>query len=251
MSYLREFTASLAYPLTLSFWLLLLGAALWALRRRRRWALALMCFAFAWSALWSVPLASDWLRSLLERRYPVVEESALPQADAIVVLGGGSRYAWLEHNRVDADQLENSRLAAGARAWHAGRAPVVILSGGGAPRATEAGKMADAIVRLGVPRSALVLESRSRSTRDNARLTALLAERSGMQRVLLVTSSVHMPRARLLFQQAGIAVVPVPVPERVARPRWQDRWLPSRSALWRSSRALKEFAGLALVRLQG
>ena len=72
-----------------------------------------------------------------------------------------------------------------------------------------------------------------------------------MQRVLLVTSSLHMPRASLLFRQAGVEVVTVPVPEPSNRDTWRQRWFPSRRALWRSGRAWKEYAGLLAVYWQG
>jgi uncharacterized SAM-binding protein YcdF (DUF218 family) len=109
--------------------------------------------------------------------------------------------------------------------------------------------MAKAMARFGIPASALLLEERSRDTRDNAAFTAVLAKEHGMKRVLLVTSALHMPRASLLFRNAGVDVVPVSVPEpESTRLGWQQ-WLPSRSALWRSGRALQEYAGLLDARL--
>jgi uncharacterized SAM-binding protein YcdF (DUF218 family) len=209
-----------------------------------------MALAIAWSLVWSVPQASDWLRGQLESRYPVVAEANLPEADAIVVLGGG-HYGWLDRPGIGLEQLENSRVAAGARAWQARRAPRVILSGGGARvEDSEARTMAYAIGKLGVPASAMVLEERSRDTRDNARYTAALLGSGGTRRVLLVTSSLHMPRASLLFRQAGLDVVPVPVPETALRVTWRERWIPSRGALWRSGRAWKEYAGLVAAYAQ-
>lgn len=244
-----DFIVALTYPPTLSIWLLVC-AGLVLLLRRRKLALAVMAFAIAWSGVWSIPQASDWLRGHLESRYPVVAEATLPRADAIVVLGGG-HYGWVDRPGVGLEQLENSRIAAGARAWQAGRAPRVILSGGGARgKDSEARTMAHAIGKLGVPVSALVLEERSRDTRDNARYTAALLGPGGMRRVLLVTSSLHMPRASLLFREAGMEVVPVPVPETSPRTTWRARWLPSRGALWRSGRAWKEYAGLLAVHVQ-
>jgi len=241
-----EFFASLTYPPTLTLWLSLFGIVAMASRWRKS-GLGLVGLALAWSLLWSIPQCSDWLRESLERRHPVVAERLLPNADAIVVLGGGSRYTWLDRKHVNPEQIRSSRLAAGARAWMAGRAPIIVLSGGGGIGRSEAGTMARAIARLGVPASALILEESSRSTRDNAVFTAELAKHRGIRRVLLVTSAVHMPRANLLFRQAGIDVVPVPVPERALRRDWKDRWLPTRSALWRSGRALKEYAALFAV----
>ncbi len=249
MASLSKFAVSLTYPPALSLCLALL--AIPVLLRHRRAGVALMLAAAGWSALWSVPLASDWLRGRLEERYPVVEEAALPRADAIVVLGGGSHYGWLRRSNVSAEDLESSRLAAGARAWLAGRAPRIILSGGGDGASSEARTMARAISRLGVPSSALMLEERSRNTRDNARYTAALAQRHRVRSVLLVTSSLHMPRAIAEFRAAGIDAVAVSVPERATRSNWRERWLPSHSALWRSGRAFKEYGGLLMMRLHG
>lgn len=234
---------SLTYPPMLSA-CVLLCAGLALVLHWRKLAWGLMAGAVAWSALWSVPEASDQLRNTLERRDPVVAETALPRADAIVVLGGGMLYGWLDRGKIQPGDLSSSRLGAGARAWHDGRAPVVILSGGGRPGHTEAMHMAQAITQLGVPSSALILEQRSRNTRDNAVFTAKLTREHGIHRVLLVTSAVHMPRASLLFRDAGIGVIPLSVPELAPRNDWTERWIPTSSALWRSGRALKEYAGL-------
>lgn len=244
MKTLAELVVSLSYPPALS--LCLLGIALVAWVLRRRWiAGGVAGLALAWSVLWSIPFASETLRGVLEHRYAIRDASALPRADAIVVLGGGSNYAWLDRTDVDPAKLRSSRLAAGARAWHAGKASKVILSGGGVGNTTEARRMADAIQRLGVPHDALLLEERSHDTRDNARFsTALLEAGHGGRHVLLVTSALHMPRATLLFTQAGAEVTPVPVPEGRPAEGLRGRWLPSRRALWRSGRAFKEFAAL-------
>lgn len=253
MQSLQKFAVVLTYPPALTLVLLFVATALLLLRQHRT-GMVIAVLAMAWSGLLSIPVASDWVRGRLEHRYRVVDERELPQADAIVVLGGGSSYRWINRPNVSADDLESSRLAAGARAWLAGRAPVVILSGGGdnggERDATEARRMAHAIGRLGVPESALLLEDQSRNTRDNARYTAALADEHGFHRVLLVTSSLHMPRAVLQFSNANVDVIPVPVPERARRDRWTQRWIPSRSALWRSGRAIKEFGAIVMARLQ-
>ena len=241
---------SLTYPPILSA-CVLLCAGLALVLHRRKLAWGLVAGAVVWSALWSVPEVSDRLRETLERRDPVVAEAAFPKADAIVVLGGGILSGWLDRGKIQPGDLASSRLGAGARAWHDGRAPVIILSGGGRPGHTEAMHMAEAITHLGVPSSALLLEQRSRNTRDNAVFTARLARERGIRRVLLVTSAVHMPRASLLFRDAGIGVIPLSVPELAPRDDWADRWVPTRSALWRSGRALKEYVGLVDATVEG
>lgn len=249
MLHLRSLIVSLSYPPVLSAWLVAFALLALALGRRRT-AAGIALAAVAWTGLWSLPSCSDWLRDTLTERNPVVADARLlPKADAIVVLGGGDTYHWMDRPEVEADDLPYSRVAAGARAYEAGRAPLVILSGGRGIRHTEADGMATAMRRLGVPASALLLERHSRDTRDNALFTARLAQARGIRRVLLVTSAVHMTRASLWFRDAGIAVTPVSVPEPSPR-AGAARWVPSRAALWRSGRALKEYAGLlgAVVR---
>lgn len=250
LSVLQAFLVALTYPLNLSLCILACGLLARVLRWRRTSA-GLIAAAALWSLLWAIPWFSDRLRATLERRHPVVAEATLPKTDAIVVLGGGRYDGWMRRDSVDPDELKHSRLAAGARAWFAGRAPLIILSGGsnGGTR-SEAEIMAMAIAKTGIPESALLLEENSASTRDNAEMIAALARDHGMRQVLLVTSSVHMPRAALLFRNAGIDVVPVPVPEgRLAR-TWRERWLPTPLALWRSGRALKEYAALLAIHLE-
>ncbi len=246
---LQELIVWLTYPLALTVALLAVAALVMVFGCRKT-GLVVATVALGWSALWSIPQMSDWLRHTLERRHPLVDEDQLPRADAIVVLGGGEGYRWLDWENVDPEDLRSSRLAAGARAWLAGRAPVIVLTGGGAEGRTEADRMAAAITLLGVPESALLVENESRDTRDNARFTTRLARQHGIHQVLLVTSAVHMPRAELLFRQAGLEPVPFPVPEIAARGGWVDRWVPSRRALWRSGRALKEYLALIAARMQ-
>ena len=247
MNLLREFVVSLTFPPSLSALLLAAAALLW-LWHRQTLAIGVAGVALAWSALWSVPIASESLRGHLEQRYPrVADASDLPRADAIVVLGGGAGYRWMQRENVDPEDLQFSRLAAGARAWRAGRAPVVILSGGGDKSITEAERMAHAITRLGVPESALVLEERSRDTEDNA-VNSVALMKGDSRHVLLVTSALHMPRAALLFERAGARVTPVPVPEGHARSGVRALWVPSPRALWRSGRALKEYVALVAAK---
>ena len=68
-------------------------------------------------------------------------------------------------------------------------------------------------------------------------------------RVLLVTSAFHMRRAQRLFERQGLQVLPFPVDfqarGRWADPLWRDptQWLPSATALDKTSRALRELLG--------
>lgn len=138
------------------------------------------------------------------------------------------------------------RIAAGARAYREGRAPIVVACGGrawGASGEVEADVMARALEAGGVPASALVRERCSFDTRDNARFAAALLARRGVGSVVVVTCAWHLPRASELFRRAGLEVEGLGVPRpdtgllvgawlraREAVSTWKDRGRPVRLA---------------------
>jgi len=94
-----------------------------------------------------------------------------------------------------------------------------------------------------VPDSAMVLETESRNTTENARFTADILQERGIQRILLVTSALHMPRSVALFERQGLEVIPAATDHEVRpEPVWRQ-WMPSTDALDGSGRAIKEIVG--------
>lgn len=138
-----------------------------------------------------------------------------------------------------------------ARLYHAGKAPLLVLSGGSdaALRAMSEGQaMQWLLIDLDVPREAMLLEERSRNTQQNARFTAMLLSERDMDSTLLVTSALHMRRALSLFRGQGLRVTPAATDhEARSMPGWQ-RWLPDVGALEGSARALKEWVGFHVSR---
>jgi uncharacterized SAM-binding protein YcdF (DUF218 family) len=80
----------------------------------------------------------------------------------------------------------------------------------------------------------------------------ILAEH-GLQRVLLVTSALHMPRALATFQSAGIDAVPAATDYTVIYRDWRTviDFLPDAKALSRTTDAIKEYVGHAYYRWKG
>jgi uncharacterized SAM-binding protein YcdF (DUF218 family) len=120
-------------------------------------------------------------------------------SDAIVVLGcrvhaGGSVRGALER-----------RVDRAADAYHEGRAPRLVVSGGRVwGDAVEADAMARALEARGVPAAHISRERCSMSTKDNARFAARLLGRLRLERVIVVTCPWHLTRALLLFHREGI-----------------------------------------------
>ncbi|CRI68012.1 conserved hypothetical protein [Thiocapsa sp. KS1] len=254
MLYIDKLLSQLAYPLGLSLVLALLALVLLVAGRRRSGLFALSV-GILWLALWSIPIVSDGLRLSLEGRFAREPVGALPTADAVVVLGGGIRGGPPDWPDPDLGRASD-RVWHAARIHHAGKAARVIVSGGSMPWAGERRSEADAMLRfladLGVPSDAILLEGRSRNTRENALYTAEILSAQGIDRILLVTSALHMPRALATFRAVGIDAVPAPTDfEVMPEPAHLMRWLPDAEALSDSTRALKEYVGWWVYRWRG
>lgn len=85
-----------------------------------------------------------------------------------------------------------------------GAATVLLLAGGNG----EAEAMRYLALEAGVAESAILLERSSRNTFENAREVARIAREHGWDHMMLVTDPWHMPRARMLFELAGLRVAP-------------------------------------------
>lgn len=223
--------------------------------RMHRGARVAGALALAWLLAWSLPAVSLSLRAHLESAYPAVAAENLPAADAIVVLGGA--LAPPRHGQLMPDLGGGSdRVWAAARLYRAGKAPLLLLSGSSDPdesATSEAFAMRLLLLDLGVPADAMVLEEKSRNTAENARFAAGILRARGMSSVLLVTSAMHMERARAQFEATGLRVLPAPTDHEAGgrlNHRRLDAWLPDAGALAGSAGALKEIMGRVALLLK-
>jgi uncharacterized SAM-binding protein YcdF (DUF218 family) len=162
------------------------------------------------------------------------------RADVIVVLA-----AWR-----NSDGLLNEaglrRTIAGARLYRQGLAPYILFSGGPCCGRSVSSAMADFAAELGVPRPAILLEEDSVRTHESAINTAVILRARGMKSALLVSSPVHLLRARLSFAAAGVQVFP-------GHGSRKDVWAISgagdRFSLFQE--ATHEYVGLVFYRMRG
>lgn len=258
--YLSKLLPLFFYPLGLACVLMVL--ALVTLWKRPRWAAAAITLALIVLLVGSNGWVSQRIvRSLEWQNIPPAE---LPNAEAIVVLGGTTKPALPPRPSVDLTE-EADRILYAAQLYQQKKAPLVILTGGRIDwqgrGPSESADMAAVITQFGVPLSAIIQEPAARNTYENAVNVRKILDERGILRVLLVTSAMHMPRSLLIFKRQGIAAIPAPTDFLVTTDELQQpqsspqaallNLLPDAGKLHEFTRALKEYVGLVVYRLRG
>ena len=227
---------------------LLVLVALW----RKKWwpgILALVIFY-----LGSISFVSDRLMGWLESRYPVVPVTQAGPADAIVVLSGMLGPATPEGVVPNwSDAVE--RFEGGVALIQAERAPRLIFTGASREwlgrKTTEGDELRRLAIARGVAADKILVTGLVDNTATEATAVAALLKAQGLHRVILVTTSWHMPRAAWLFRRAGVDCQPFPVDFHLDRTRSLDfkDFVPSAGAWQGTETALREFYGYAFYRL--
>lgn len=250
---LSSFLTNLVLPLNLCIALLVI-AALFFIVRWRKTAFFIATSALAWAIFWSLPASSLWAGGHLEQLYPYNRASNMPTAQAIVVLGGSTannRPNWFEEYN---SETTRSRVDTAATLYKAKRAPLVIVSGAALDGSvSEAQIMANTLAQLDVPADAVIQESRSFTTYENAIYTAEKLKQLRISEVLLVTSALHMPRAMAVFRKQGISAIAAPSAPQIVVPEEPgfSFWQPNARALTASRSIIKEYVGLLVYWLRG
>jgi uncharacterized SAM-binding protein YcdF (DUF218 family) len=247
--FLSKTVGQLADPASLALLLAAIYAVLRVAKRMPRLRAWSGRIAVALLLIFSNGAVASLLVAPLESAH---RRGALPgDPGAIVMLAGilddqrdgASFYELTDH----ADRLvETLRLA---RRFPRAR---IVLSGGigvlDQSRPREAEILARLLRDLGIPRSRMLIEGRSRNTHENAvEATRLLR---GTRRVVLVTSAYHMPRAVACFERAGLRVTPWPV-DYLKTGYGPGAWFPRPWSLDRSRIALREYIGWVAYSVAG
>jgi uncharacterized SAM-binding protein YcdF (DUF218 family) len=199
----------------------------------------------------STPLVATLLAWSLERQTPSMPITALPSADAIVMLGGGQAVYVHPDGRLEQfGKSAGDRFEKAIDAFKAGKAPLLATGGGqidvpGSPM--NGAWLADVAVQRGVPRAAIVEGGPALYTSDECEGISAALKQRGVKSILLCTSAYHMPRSRMAYERAGFTVAPVPCDfdtRGVAERFSLTMLLPRGIALSQSEHCLKEWLGL-------
>jgi uncharacterized SAM-binding protein YcdF (DUF218 family) len=253
---LYKFVKLTLYPFMWIFLLVTAGMVLALLplsASRLRWIRRLLLVAFLVMFILGNPVVARTLVGFIEQRAPAFDTSIPKRFDAIVILGGGAVGKGTLRPSDQLMSLGMERTICGTELYTQGFAPRLLVAGGDGtifgPGPIEAFEMQKLAKRLGVPEGAIVLDTESRSTYENA----VQAKRIlGPVSVLLVTSASHVPRAAALFRKQGFHVTAYPCGFLV-KDQPGGRWdgnpfdlIPSAEALHRSAIAISEIAGIVV-----
>ena len=184
-----------------------------------------------WAAALSTALALASVFADEPARWLVLEDPPGP-ADVALVLAGDPGY-------------ERTRTA--ARLWNEGQVSLLIVTGGQASLGDSAASLRDIAVSLGVPRSRILMEEVSGSTREAMLAVRPLLEALEVRRVAVVSSPYHQRRACWAARRALAGV------DIVSRPADPSYWSPR--GWWQSPHSrqivLGEYLKLAYYILRG
>ena len=259
--FLSKLLPLFVYPLGLSV-ILLAAAILTSRNRKTSRGLVIAAGIILW--LSSTTGLSNLLARSLEWRFLPPDE--IPAADAIVLLGGGTEPAAYPRSGVEINGA-GDRVYYAAQLFNEGKAPRILLSGGEIAwlndgSTTPAQDMENILLGLGIPESALILDNESQNTYENAVQAKEILSALEIDRILLVTSAMHMPRSVALFEKQGFEVIPIPVDYSVTENESAESSggslinrildvIPSAGNLALTTNALKEYLGMLVYTLQG
>lgn len=206
------------------------------------WAIAALLFVL------SIAPGRAALTAPLEAAYPALTASSATTPDAIAVLGGGAVAPSPE--APGAESLTPVSLKRVVYAYDLyRRLGVPLIVSGGDPfdqtQATEADLMKTRLIAFGVPDAAIVVDAESNSTLDSGRFVAQIAKARGLERIAVVTSAIHMPRAVRVFRRFGVRVTAAPT-DFSGAPRTLNyqSFLPSADSLAGTWAAMHEYLGM-------
>jgi uncharacterized SAM-binding protein YcdF (DUF218 family) len=153
-------------------------------------------FGWAWRLLLLLLL---WLSGVAAYIVWVGERDQAAPVDVIIVLGAAA------YDR-NPSPVFKERIRHGIDLYKRGLAPYLIFTGGfgnGAPY-SESQVARSFALKQGVPPQAILIETRSRTTRQNLQQARALMEANHLRRALIVSDPLHMARALRLARELDI-----------------------------------------------
>lgn len=211
MSFLNLIRDWLTDPVGLLFMLSLVFLLVLALKRINLCLIVASCLWVSSVCFVSAPVIINPMLSHFENQF--VEEPACLDARPIVLLGGG-----VDSRAVSADEAHYMDHATFIRSEKAKELSMrfpdapVLVAGGALVEVSEAAVLARYLRDAGVAEERIHEEGNSANTFENAtNIKKLINDRAFDEHIILITSALHMKRAKAVFEKQGLIVCPVAV----------------------------------------
>ena len=160
-----------------------------------------------------------WVYVQVER-FSVVDQAE--PSDAIVVFGAAEYDG--RPSPVFRARLDHARIL-----YERGIAPLIVTLGGseGGDEHSEGEVGREYLMGAGVPDSAIIAETHSRSTSESARRAAVIARANNLRRLVIVSDGTHMFRIHAVCSAEGLNVLTSPRPHTGLETAAQDK-----DAIW-------------------
>ena len=170
--------------------------------QRRKWRLKAVIFGLLGLLLFGV-LWCWWVYRQIEH-YAVLDQAA--PSDAIAVFGAAEYDG--HPSPVFRARLDHARTL-----YERGIAPLIVtLGGNGGDEHSEGAVGREYLMGTGIPESAIIAETQSRSTSESARRIAVIARTNGLRRLVIVSDNTHMFRIHAICAADGLNVLTSPRP---------------------------------------
>lgn len=238
MIYLHKILPLFFSPILVVLMLLCVGIA----TRRRAWVIGGACLLYAAST----PLISDALFRSMEYQAEILPPEDAPKVDAIVALSAGM--GWIKSkNGFLAQWPTPSRFLGGVELFAAGKAPLLVFTGGKLPwqfgEETEGDVLKRYAQMMQIPANNILVTDKAENTEQEARGAKQLLQPAHKD-IILVTSAFHMVRAKKMFERAGFNVFAFPVDIRaVEQTVTLMSFLPDPRALYSTHISINELLG--------
>ena len=182
--------------------------------------------------------------------------------DIGILLGGYSISTkhLLEDNHLFLFNSSANRLTQAVELYKLGKIKKLLLSGGNGnileKRVAEAENVKRYLVRLGIPVTDIIIETKSRNTHENALFTKEVLQKEILEKdaqLLLITSAFHLYRVEKCFKKVGLITTPFSVDFHASNSFvfQPSDLVPSPKALEAWQLLIKEWVGIVVYRMRG
>jgi len=197
-------------------------------------------FFLGWFSI-SYFLLTGYGANFLVRLISLDQSDEICTSNVAVLLPSGMSRFTLDNKDFGAMTLETLNRVHAARRWlESGDNRKLIITGTETNR--EVSILAEYLRQLGVDSKTIEIENNSNTTYKSALNVKKLIDID--KRMVLITSQIHMRRAKMTFEKAGYAICPLVSHTQLINVKGFKAMLPEAQAIIKSEKVIHEFIGI-------